>query len=316
LHSLGNKLSDNEILEIVKQRSGAWVFHRPVGGIGDAVMLLPAITALKKQVGNDLLVVSCVDYIAPVFEHHPYVDYVMSYTGAEISEGKDEVVLGELENAGSVIHRYYHPCPASVYEAEHNPDITKPRQDIFCEHAGVEFDINNYCLTLTREEKELPFSELKGMRYIVVQVRSHDLWRNYLHMKWLLDELAWVGKKKDFLVVTVDSAIDPGMKGVVSYTHKSLRWIFGMISGAMLLIGPDSAFVHVAGALNVPILGLFGPTNPAVRLRYHNAHWMPRFKRCPRQYCWYKACAWRFCLATLRPRKIIRRVKDLIMEAV
>lgn len=311
---MGDKLTDNEVIEVVKQRGGAWVFHRPVGGIGDAVMLLPAITGLKKQVGNDLVVVSCVDYIAPIFEHHPYIDYIMSYTGEQISKGIDYRALCALQDVGSVVHRYFSPCPAAVYEAENNPDIIKPRQDIFCDHAGVKFDIDNYCLTLTDDEKDIPLGE--GMKYIVVQIRSHDRWRDYRHMKWLLEELARVGRKKDFLVITVDSTIDPEVQGVKAYTHRNIRFILGLISGAMLLIGPDSAWIHAAGALRVPTLGLFGPTNPAVRLRYHNVHWMPRFRRCGRQYCWYQPCVWRFCLATLRPKRIVRRVKNLIMEAV
>lgn len=314
MHSVGEHLTDNEIVEIVKHRGGAWVFHRPVGGIGDAVMMLPAVTALKKQVGDDLVIMSCIDYIAPIFENHPYIDYMMSYTGAEISGGNDYRTLCALQNAGSVIHRYYHPCPAAIYESEHNPDIIRPRQDIFCDHVGVRFDVDNYFLTLTEEEKDIPLGE--GMRYIVVQVRSHDWWRDYKHMNWLLAELARVGRKRDFLVITVDSTVNPDVDGVKSYTHRSIRFVLGLISGALMLVGPDSAWIHAAGALEIPTLGLFGPTNPAVRLRYRNAYWMPPgLCRAGRQYCWYQPCVWRFCLARLRPSKIIRRVKKIMEVA-
>lgn len=307
MHSLG-------IIDEVKQRGGAWVFHRPVGGIGDAVMMLPAVTALKKQVGDDLVVMSCIDYIAPVFQNHPYLDYILSYDHVEIGAGIDELTLKAMSDAGSVIHRYYHPCPAAIYESEHCPRITQSRQVIFCEHAGVEFDVDNYYLELNEEEKAFS-DELGGDRYVVVQIRSHDKWRDYRHMKWFLVKLVSLGRKMDFRVVTIDSTIDLEVPGTVAYTHTHLRKIFGLINGAIMLVGPDSAFIHVAGALKVPTLGLFGPTNPAVRMKYHNAHWMPWFKRCRKQYCWYMPCKWRFCLSTLKPRKILRRVKDIVMEA-
>jgi ADP-heptose:LPS heptosyltransferase len=85
-----------------------------------------------------------------------------------------------------------------------------------------------------------------------------------------------------------------------------------------MLIGPDSSMVHIAGALgenhDVRVLGIFGPTDPGVRLRYNKAYWMEGFDRCKRQHCWYVPCRGKFCLKTLSPSKVLGRVKGILME--
>ena len=96
-------LLDNEVFEIVRASGGAWVVSRPVGGIGDAIMILPSLTALKKQIGDDLLIVSCVDYVKPIFAHNPYVDIIMSYDSAEISQGIQKQSLAILQDLDCII---------------------------------------------------------------------------------------------------------------------------------------------------------------------------------------------------------------------
>ncbi len=54
-----------------------------------------------------------------------------------------------------------------------------------------------------------------------------------------------------------------GMTGLVE--------LAGVIKGAKLLCGVDTAAVHLADAMNTPSLALFGPTNPY--------HWRPRHSR-------------------------------------
>jgi len=221
--------------------------------------------------------------------------------------------MGLLYDLGAVLLRYYNPCPAATYEAQECPKIYKPRQSIFCDFAGVVFDRDNYCFELEEEDRELQ-SELPG-RYVVVQLRSHDKWRDYPYVPWLLQELVKLGKEIDFRVVTVDSTERYDVKDVISYSHLPLGDVFGVIDGCLLFIGPDSMGIHAAGALQKPSLGIFGPTNPRVRLRYYNAHWMPGFRRCKRQYCWYLPCRWKLCLRVLTARAVVRQARRIIEEA-
>jgi len=310
------KLTDNEIFEIVRKRGGAWVISRPVGGIGDAVMILPSITALKKQVGDDLVIVSCVDYVEPIFSHNPYVDYIMSYDGDEISQGIQKQSLAILRDLDCIIYKLYSPDPAALYEAQNEPYIIKSRQDVWCEYCDVEFDTNNYCLYLDKHEKNARKELGINDRYVIVQLRSHDGWRDYPKVltNTLLYDLVKLGKKLDFEVVAIDSTQESSIKKVRSLHHMHLDVVLGVLHGAMMLIGPDSMGVHVKGALgNGSVYGIFGPTNPSVRLKYPNAYWNEPHKRCKRQYCWYHPCKFRLCLSSLRPGKIVNSVSDILV---
>lgn len=328
-------MTRQEIFEVIRALGGAWVVWRPVPGIGDMVMINPGLTALKRQIGSDPLVVVCLDYIAPVARMNPSVDYVMPYSQDEVDVHQDRKDLAVLDRFGSIVYKLYDPCPASKYESEFNPyymdefgrtlsthrDIVKSRQEIFAKALGVKFNIADYNMKLD-ESYDGRWSGLGvGGRYVVVQLRSHDVWRDYPKMNWLLYEMVALGNKMDFGVVTVDSTRTVDIKGVESLAELELPNVSAVIRGALMLIGPDSMGVHIAGAFEVPTLGLFGPTNPRIRLQYRNAHWMPRHRvggrKCPRQYCWYTPCKHQYCMTSLsmNPRRIVKRVRTILEEA-
>lgn len=314
MHYLRGAIDEKEIFSHVYDNRGAYVFYRPVGGIGDAVMMLPAITAFKEQAGDELVGVSCVDYIRPIFEHNSHVDFIISYTQNEIGRSEDFHGLGILQDMGSVIFKYYHPCPAAIYEAEVNPLIVRSRQDIFCDVCGVEFDVDNYDFIISNRDEEIFEKEGLPNYYIVVQMRSHDEWRNYRFVDWLLIELVKFGRKHGIEIVTIDATMVSSVDGVKSIAKINLDRVFTIINHAALVVSHDSSFAHIAGALGVPVLALFGPTDPAVRLKYNNMNWLPRFKRCPIQYCWYTPCKFRFCLSAyrVRPKKVIGYIKKIL----
>jgi len=307
-------LSKNEIFNIIIQyiRSDKVIIvYRPVGGIGDAIMILPAITALRLKNPASLIVVLCIDYIRTIFEHNDSVDHIISYTEEELGEQVDIQDLKRLNNLDCEMYFLHHPCPASEYESACAPHIYKSRQEIFSESCGVDFDINNYNFVL--HDNELNVYREMGLanRYIVLQLRSHDCDRDYRFNRWLLYGLVKLGKKLDFEVVTVDAVQSYDVKGVLGLYNTPLAFIYGVIATSLLLIGPDSAFPHVAGALQVPTLGLFGPTNPIVRLKYYNANWMPRFTKCTKQWCWYEPCKFKFCMS-YKPKDILEKVDHIL----
>lgn len=310
-------LNFEELLDYIKSIGGAIVVWRPVGGIGDAVMIMPLITTLRVEWGNSVpIIILCVDYIEPIFRHHIDVDCVISLTQEEIGRHEDRIKAARLSDAGAIIYPLYYPCPAAKYEADCNPYIDKSRQAIFAEACDVKFDGGGYNIVL--DEEELNTSRDWGVndRYIIVHLRSHDKWRDYpkILTKALLIKLVRLGKKFDFEVLSVDSVFDYDIKKVRAIHHTHLNDIMGLMSGAMMLVGPDSSMVHIAGALDINVLGIFGPTNPEVRLKYSRAYWMKGFERCGRQHCWYTPCRNKYCLKVLKPITVIKRIKNILME--
>lgn len=311
------RLNFDELLDYIKSIGGAIVVWRPVGGIGDAVMMLPAVTALRTEWGDAVpIIVLCVDYIEPIFRHHPDVDCVISLTQDEIGRYEDRIKAEQLAGAGAIIHPLYYPCPAAEYEAACNPYIDKSRQAIFAEACDVKFNGGGYNVKLSEEELNTSKDWNIGDRYVMVHLRSHDKWRDYpkILTQALLIKLVKLGTKHDFEVLSVDSVFDYGIKKVRAIHHTHLNSIMGIIAGAMMLVGPDSAMVHIAGALDVDTLGIFGPTDPEIRLKYSRAYWMKGFERCGRQHCWYCPCRNKYCLKTLKPVTVANRVEKILME--
>jgi len=70
------------------------------------------------------------------------------------------------------------------------------------------------------------------------------------------------------------------------YTAENIRILWALTSFAKVVVAPDSMMVHVAGSLNVPCVGLWGPTDPPSRAMYYDNH-HPVFESyaCPMSPC-------------------------------
>lgn len=308
-------LNYQELLDLALMMDGFIVVYRPIGGVGDAVMTLPAISALRKEWGDEMpIVVICIDYVEPIYRHHPDVNAVIQINQNEIESTAIEKAF-ELMDVGCILYPLYHPCPASLYENSHSPEIKRSRQAIFAEMCDVAFTGDSY--KLQSKERDVEIAAHFGLdRYIVVHLRSHDYWRDYpkILTKALLGKLVRWGKRYDIRVVSVDSTLDYEVKGVLAIHNMHLDGVIGLIDGALLTIGPDSAMVHIAGALGGDLLGIYGPTDPDVRLKYQGANSIGVYSKCNRQYCWYGPCRSKFCLKTLPPSKIARKAKEILIE--
>jgi heptosyltransferase-2 len=92
---------------------------------------------------------------------------------------------------------------------------------------------------------------------------------------------------------SVCERIAHGMAGVHSLAGETtLGEMFALVEGARALVANDSGAPHVAAALDVPCVVLFGSTSPAwtaprgsdVRILQHKVHCNPCFRRtCPTQ---------------------------------
>lgn len=308
-------LTYQELLDLAIMMDGFVVVYRPIGGVGDAVMTLPAISALRKEWGDEMpIVVMCIDYIEAIYRHHPDVNAVIQIDPKEIESIAIERAF-ELMDAGCILYPLYHPCPASLYENSHSPAIKRSRQAIFAEMCDVSFNGNSY--KLQPKERDVEIAAHFGLdRYVVVHLRSHDYWRDYpkILTKALLGKLVQWGKRYDIRVVSVDSTLDFQVKGVLAIHNMHLDGVIGIIDGSLLTIGPDSAMVHIGGALGGDILGIYGPTDPDVRLKYPGANSIGTYPKCKRQYCWYGPCRSKFCLKTLPPSKIFAKAKEILFE--
>jgi ADP-heptose:LPS heptosyltransferase len=105
----------------------------------------------------------------------------------------------------------------------------------------------------------------RGIRdaFIVgVQARTDEAYRDVPHMGEIVQALA-----QNATVLVFGEAPPPavGHPRVIEVRGLTFRQAFALASGCDVIVAPDSAFFHLAGALDLPCVGLFGPTDGRVR---------------------------------------------------
>jgi len=238
---------------------------RAMGGIGDLLMMTPGLHALKVKYPDHTIHMAVPRKFAPLFN------------------GNGDVELLDIESAAIDIRSYEKwfnltDCPAARIESRTMPEVTLSRIDIFSRSFGIR---GRRLRTMEKHpryfvsDEERRFQEdfwkqnkLAGKTVIGVQLQAAESYRDYPHMADLVRTLAqdaavllFHSEKTD--VPAGGSVIDPG--------PITLRQAFALSAACSAIVAPDSAFVHFAGALNIPCVALYGPIDGSVRTRHYPA---------------------------------------------
>lgn len=88
--------------------------------------------------------------------------------------------------------------------------------------------------------------------------------RSYDHWQIVLDLIKPILEDEKIRIIQVGGEGEKTLKGVVNYCGATVNQTAYIISKAKLLMGNDSCFVHMAGGLDVPVIGLYGATHPNI----------------------------------------------------
>lgn len=305
----------NDVLDDIKNKESV-VLYRDIGGVGDAIMITGAITGLRRELGDSIkIVVATTPQCAPVFYNNPRVDWIIDSTKYDFIHGDQAVDYGSgqsivrnlFENTGSLFIPLSHPCPSAFYESNNEPVrkkrrtvIAKSRQELFAETCGVKFKHGDCEIYLTPDEVRFSRKLVKHKRYIVLHVQSNSKSRNL--PKYHIDNLIRLLSKKlgDTGLVLISHNWDYKHEergNVTRIINSPLRSVFGVIANSDMLVGVDSMGCHAAGALRVPVFGIFGTVDPKMRLgAYPNATWYKGYTKCKWMPCWYHPCVFNYCM--------------------
>ena len=145
----------------------------------------------------------------------------------------------------------------------------------FAAHLGVDAPDPEWRITFTEpevEEMQQYFRRFDGRPVATLIPASASHKKDWITKRWteLADVLA---RDFGFRVVIAggpgarEQAIGREILGTASRTPEwamgdSVRRLAGIISGSSLVIAPDTGPVHIARALGVPVIGIYGHTNP------------------------------------------------------
>jgi len=246
------------------------------GGIGDLMFMMPPLRMLKVLFPTCKLIVGCGRKYIDVYRNIPYVDKIMRLPiNAEVFEEADyhlhfEQIIennpdAKKMNAYDLFLTKFGFNPTTIQQVDKLPDIyfTKEEEkfaDRVIRNAGWKEDdiIIGIQIASSTPIRSFPASELRPLTKALIERNCKII---LLGGPEQIDKAAVIAKLNKGLnkVAILDG---PAMK-------LTLRQSFSMVRNCNLLIAPDSSMIHVAGALRVPILGLYGPFPSPLRMKYY-----------------------------------------------
>lgn len=174
----------------------------------------------------------------------------------------------------------------AVVETLTQPNVTKHRTDIWCEHAGVTPSSKKPILNLTRDElregAQWCDENLGEGTRVGLPLKAMANIRSWPHS----DEFAWDLKDAGYKVVTIDP-IRRVHDSIPALIGKQIRFVASVIANLDILVTPDTGILHIAGAVGTPFLGLFGSTIPELRCREYSCRFTIPKRIIPCGGCFY-----------------------------
>lgn len=279
-----------------------------VGGFGDLLWLNSIYQELHRR-GISITHV-CFPQYSPVL--HGFAEGILSYPFAE--GGWQETPVYWMENLieEKACLDGEHPC------------------DRMARFFGIEPPARKAAYALAESEAEWARGQFprSARRRVAVQMASSSPHKNYPHMDRVLPMLHGEGCE----LVIVDSPRsnqETTPPGVYDCTQRrlSIRESIAMAATCDVVLAPDSTMVHVAHALDIPVVGLFGPFDGASYMRHYRGRWIQGRHSCSPCH-WHPrglpfppdgpcAAEFRECnaLANVPPEYVARQVLRLLRDA-
>ena len=102
---------------------------------------------------------------------------------------------------------------------------------------------------------------------------------------------------------------------VINTTGTGLRELCCMIKDASLFVGIDSGIMHLASSLDIPVVGIFGPTDPFYVGPQNHRSIVVREDEMTCVPCYLKACDHRDCMRKLSVDKVLRACDQILRDA-
>lgn len=289
------------------------------GGFGDLTLLTPVLRELKHQRPDCHIAVSTMSHYAAVLQGMPYVDEIVPFpVPLDVLNSYDGWVF--YENA-----------------VERNPRAREIHMtDLFAEIAGVSLDgadkRPDYRLKASEGAwADQQFPRVNGTRRIAIQPGASSPIRKYRtdQMGAVCGELI----KRGWEVMLLGVSGDVNLRGK---SHPKLtnlcdsgltfRQSAAVMAGCDVFLGNDSALLHVAGALGLPAVGLYGPfpwklrtaycpttfalegKGPCAPCHFHSA---PNMRQHFPEHCPSKAQGHCQVLTSIAPERVVAKIEQV-----
>jgi len=231
-------------------------------GFGEILCLVPLFRELKLQNPKIYTILSMADFrlsnMEIMMKGQPFPDKLIG-----ISDKRKYQEYAEINRIAY--------CEINLndvnynYEQANRPDITKSRSRIYMEALGLQSNSKPFYRLL--EEDLLWVDRLKlPPAFVLVQLRGAEPYK-YCNKNMLKQYCQTIKNtysechRKKFDIVVVDSQEKVDWEGVISVNPPDIRKAMALVSNSIVTMGFDSFFQQATVALDIPYLGLLGPTS-------------------------------------------------------
>ena len=278
---------------------------RKVGGIGDVLMITPALRELKKRV--------------PTMELTLGIDRHSTYGDIYYELLKNADFIDHLVDARYVDRKNYYNCVdisavCIPYERKSLP--TRNRINIFANHLGMQKleDPTPFYKKVEKEEVWAKAYMEKHFRVGAGPIIALHTASNEDKRSWPVHQMLNFIKYMQYHVSSVQFLIldqnntyaDWGkMRNTVCLKSSTVREMAALIDETTLFVGPDSGPMHLAGALGKKSVVIFGSIPPEARINHYPNHVGVRMDELKCIGCWYSKCPYNFkCMEKLSGSRV------------
>lgn len=261
-----NTRASNDLFKIDRITSGEPIsiqVIRSAGGIGDVLMTFPLVKHIKKKYNCELIYSTDFGYLdgalRKVALHNPYIDRVVD--SSSLRESETDIAINLT-------------CPCVAHEVPGAKPVH--RIDLFAGFCGIKLEDRQIDYIVSQSEKAwaLEWLESRNLRpqdCVIVQPCASNARRSLDSRKLqrALAEASVANPKLRFLVIKHDSDFDRNtnwnLQKVTIVNNYDVVHVAALIEQCGLVVCPDSAILHIAGALGKKIVAYFGPTDYRAR---------------------------------------------------
>lgn len=258
------------------------------GGIGDLMFMMPPLRILKNKYPTCTITVGVGRMYLPIFENIPYIDYVVKLPlDVKHMEEADYHLHFEKIIENSTPAKYMNAYDLYLARFKINPEEVSPhekRPDVFLttvEEKYAEKIIEDYFHGVVDTIVGIQIAASSPIRTFP-QTKTFTVIRELINRgigvvlfggpNQLKDCVKFKEALKDDKDIVVKGRTFKPTDLVISGPELqfTLRHSMAILKHLDVVVAPDSALIHMAAGVGVPIVGLYGPFLSFLRMKYYN----------------------------------------------
>ena len=231
------------------------------GGLGDLTLLTPVIREIKRRWPTVKIAVCAIRELQQSIQNLPFIDELLQYpVPVDVANTYDGWIW--LENAieknedAKTLHSV--DCIAKFIGLELPADMDKLQSYVVMEQE--------------RQWVQWAYPKINGIRRICIQTNASARCRTYPMNKTKEIVRDLLSKQWEVFLLGAPGEVKEPEKPIaglrVVADGATFRQRAALVESSDCFLGPDSSLLHVAGALKIPAVGLYGPFPWQVRTAY------------------------------------------------